>query len=96
MFSRAWLLNALHVIAFAFIVSFVGAVSSAGLNVLNISTLKAAAVAGVSAAVAALQGLLAPLVSQPTTNSTASLLTAVRSRIGTTPPPVGQHFASEH
>ncbi len=42
MWSKTWLLNALHIIALAFLVTFVGALASAGVGVVNLATVKAA------------------------------------------------------
>ena len=94
MWSKAWLLNALHVVVLMFVFGFVGVVSAAGANIANLSTLKAAAIAGLIAAAGALQALVAPLLSNPVTNPTASVFSAIRSRIGTGAPHAGEHFAT--
>jgi len=93
-FSIAWLKNAVHVVVLTFVAGFVGVVSAAGANVLSLATAKAAATAGLIAAAAALQALLAPLISVPSDNPTASIFSAMRTRIGNGAPTAGRHFAT--
>lgn len=82
MFTKAWLQNAVHVVLVAFVGAFVGNVAGAGLSISPLTTLHAAAFAGLGAAAAALQALLAAPVSPPT-SSTAFFPVAAWQRVQT-------------
>lgn len=79
MFTKAWLSNAFQVTLVAFLTSFLGALAASGAN-LSLTAVHAATIAGYTAAIAALQALLAAPIS-PASSSTALLPKAAGQRL---------------
>ena len=80
MFTRGWLINLLQHLALVVLATFFGALSAAGLNWLNLSTVHAALITAGAAGIGVVQGALAALLSPPA-STTAFLPAAAVQRV---------------
>lgn len=73
---KAWLTSAGQKILGVFILTFLGTIEAAGANIVHVSTLKAAAIAGLGAATTTLEALVGNVINPTST----SIVQAIKAR----------------